>query len=144
MSVDIEDLTSAVQQDPDVGSSVVTLINKVAEALDGSGSKKAIADALTENANEIADAVLANTASADTVVVDPTNPTGEKRSADGVPIKELDVTGTTAGDEGNSAHSTVAGAPALETSGLTETGNDDDNDDDDADAETFKPSSESD
>lgn len=86
--MEIADLTSAVASDGDVGSSVVTLINKIVEGIDEAGSKKAtqeLGDTLNENANEIADAVIANTTATNAFAGDPLNPTNERRNADGQP-----------------------------------------------------------
>lgn len=88
--MEITDITNAVHQDTSVGKSVVTLINRIVEELDASPTKKAmgeIADTLNENANEIADAVIANTLAEPEIAGDPLNRTGEKRTADGQPVE---------------------------------------------------------
>lgn len=97
--MDVETIIDEVTRDGDAGSSVVTLINKIVEGIDDASNKtqrEELGDALNENANEIADAVLANTASEGTGAnaTDPDNPTGEKRGADGQPF-------FTATDEGD-------------------------------------------
>lgn len=93
--MDVEEVVAVVAADTDVGSSVVSLVNSIVVELDKIGGKGsgALADTLSAKANDLADAVVANTTAVDEPVVDPTNPTGVKRTADGQPLEEIDVSG---------------------------------------------------